>query len=145
MIPTDSLLDKRVLNYKVSLEGGKITSEFIRYIGETSGMGVIKVAESIFADEFNDRLLIAEELEENTHIKVYSLNTGEFTGVTIGEGLFKYQAEVIALINVMEIRDFLFVLTKIQAITLFTFLTEYLSSILRVLNLKIVKTHTECG
>lgn len=99
IIPADSLLGKRVLHYSITLHNEKIKSEFVRYIGEKSGNGVIKVAESIFADEYNNRLLIAEELEENTHIKVYELNSGKFSGVTVGEGLFKYQAEGIALIK----------------------------------------------
>lgn len=99
VIPADSLLGKRVLNYKVTVKNGKISSEFIRFIGETSGDGVIKVVESIFADENNNRLLIAEELEEDTHIKVYDLSTGKYAGITIGKGLFKYQAEGIALIK----------------------------------------------
>ena len=44
----------------------------------------------------NQRLLIAEELETGSHIKVYTPE-GKFTGQIIGAGLFPHQAEGIIL------------------------------------------------
>lgn len=98
-IAPDSLLAKGVLHYTLNIQNDKIESKFERYIGESDGPGVVKIVESIYADPDNNNLLIAEEWEENTHVKVYNLATGEFTGKTIGEGLFKYQAEGIALVD----------------------------------------------
>ncbi len=73
--------------------------KFEKYIGDTQGEGVLKVVESIYADPVNDNLLICEEFEGegNTCIKLYDLN-GKFKKV-IGKGLFKSQAEGLALIK----------------------------------------------
>ncbi len=95
-IPPDSLLNKRVLEYKISNKGGNLNAEFIKYIGDTTEKGALRIVESIYADPENNLLMIAEEDERNTHIKVYDLD-GNFIGKTIGEGDFKYQAEGIAL------------------------------------------------
>lgn len=100
VIPADSLLDKRVLHYSFNINDGKLTDvNFEKYIGETSGDGVLKVVESIYADPENDNLLICEELEGEgkTCIKLYDL-AGNFKK-TVGLGLFKSQAEGLALIN----------------------------------------------
>jgi 3-phytase len=64
--------------------------------GDTAGPGVLKVVESIAADVPHNRLLIAEELETASHIKVYTLD-GRFTGQIIDSGLFPHQAEGIIL------------------------------------------------
>jgi len=99
-IPADSLLDKRVLHYTFNVEKGKITNiNFEKYIGETTGEGILRVVESIYADPVNDNLLICEEYEGegNTCVKVYDLK-GKFKK-TLGLGLFKSQAEGLALIR----------------------------------------------
>jgi 3-phytase len=57
---------------------------------------VLKVVESIALDMPNRRLLIAEELETGSHIKVYTPE-GKFTGQIVGQGLFPHQAEGIIL------------------------------------------------
>jgi 3-phytase len=57
---------------------------------------VLRVVESIAVDAPWDRLLIAEELESASHIKVYTLD-GKFTGRIIDSGLFPHQAEGIIL------------------------------------------------
>jgi 3-phytase len=95
-IPDDNLLDKRVLHFRFSIKNGNLENEFIRYIGETEGKGVLHTVESIYADPANNHLLIAEETEEYTQIKVYDLEKGRYIQ-SVGEGLFKYQAEGIAL------------------------------------------------
>jgi 3-phytase len=94
-IPPDSLLGQRVRQYRVTVTGG-LRAEPIRAFGDTSGPGVLKVVESIALDLPNQRLLIAEELETGSHIKVYTPE-GKFTGQIIGAGLFPHQAEGIIL------------------------------------------------
>lgn len=98
-IPADSLLGKRVLHYSFEYAENIKNVKFEKYIGDTQGEGVLKVVESIYADPVNDNLLICEEYEGegNTCIKLYDLN-GKFKKV-IGKGLFKSQAEGLALIK----------------------------------------------
>lgn len=95
-IPPDSLLGERVRQYRVTVTGAGLRAEPIRAFGDTSGPGVLKVVESIALDLPNQRLLIAEELETGSHIKVYTPE-GKFTGQIIGQGLFPHQAEGIIL------------------------------------------------
>jgi 3-phytase len=95
-VPPDSLLGQRVRQYRVTVTGAGLRAEPIRAFGATSGPGVLKVVESIALDLPNRRLLIAEELETGSHIKVYTPE-GKFTGQLIGQGLFPHQAEGIIL------------------------------------------------
>jgi 3-phytase len=95
-VPPDSLLGERVRQYRVTATGSGLRAEPIRAFGDTTGPGVLKVVESIALDLPNQRLLIAEELETGSHIKVYTPE-GKFTGQIIGEGLFPHQAEGIIL------------------------------------------------
>ena len=95
-VPPDSLLGERVRQYRVTVTGAGLRAEPIRAFGDTSGPGVLKVVESIAVDLPNQRLLIAEELETGSHIKVYTPE-GKFTGQILGEGLFPHQAEGIIL------------------------------------------------
>ena len=95
-VPPDSLLGERVRQFRVAVGRDGTTAELIATFGDTSGPGVLKVVESIAADVPNNRLLIAEELETASHIKVYTLD-GKFTGQTINSGLFPNQAEGIIL------------------------------------------------
>jgi 3-phytase len=96
VIPPDSLLDRRVQQLRMRVAGNTATAEHVRAFGATSGPGVLKVVESIAVDTVHDRLMIAEELEIASHIKVYDTD-GEFTGTIIGEGMFPHQAEGIIL------------------------------------------------
>jgi 3-phytase len=95
-VPPDSLLGRRVHQFQVALDAKGLKAEPTAAFGDTSGPGVLKVVESIAADPPNNRLLIAEELETASHIKVYTLD-GKFTGRTIDSGLFPNQAEGIIL------------------------------------------------
>lgn len=97
-IPADTLLDKRVLNYYVEIDD-IVNSKFLSYIGDTDEKGALRIVESIYVDSENNNLLIAEEDERNTHIKIYNLETGKFSGKNMGEGIFINQAEGIALID----------------------------------------------
>jgi 3-phytase len=95
-VPPDSLLGERVRQYRVTVAGSGVRAEPLRAFGDTSGPGVLKVVESIAIDLPNQRLLIAEELETGSHIKVYTPE-GKFTGQIIDDGLFPHQAEGIIL------------------------------------------------
>jgi 3-phytase len=95
-VPPDSLLGERVRQYRVTVGEPGLRAEPIRAFGDTSGPGVLKVVESIAVDLPNQRLLVAEELETGSHIKVYTPE-GKFTGQIIGQGLFPNQAEGIIL------------------------------------------------
>jgi 3-phytase len=93
--PLDSL-GERMRQYQVTLANGRVSATLTRTFGDTTEAGAIRIAESIYADPANDRLLIAEELETDSYIKIYTLD-GRFTGQTMGRGEFPQQAEGIAL------------------------------------------------
>jgi 3-phytase len=95
-VPPLDELDERVKQYRFSVEDGTLTHAHVRTFGDTSGPGVLKVVESIWADPEHDRLLIAEEKEGESQIKVYTLD-GTFTGDTIGRAYFPNEAEGIML------------------------------------------------
>ena len=95
-VPDTKILDKRVKQYSFKVKGDKIESKYVRYIGETSGDCCLYTVESIYADLDNNILLIADESNLKKNIKVYDLEKGTFIK-NIGSGLFKYQAEGIAL------------------------------------------------
>ncbi len=96
VVPPDSMLGERVREYRVRIGGRGVASESVRSFGDTTGAGVLRVVESIAADPAHDRLLIAEEQEGVSAIKVYTL-AGRFAGRVIDDGLFPYEAEGIAL------------------------------------------------
>jgi 3-phytase len=104
-VPPNDELDERVKIYRLSVDrnsDGKasaLNSRFEKSFGETTSPGALRVVESIFGDPLHDRLLVAEEDEDPVTglvIKVYDLD-GRFSGEQIGKGLFKAQAEGIAL------------------------------------------------
>ena len=95
-VPPDSLLGERVRQFRLSVAPKAVTAQLTGTFGETSGPGVLKVVESISADVPNNRVLIAEELETASHIKVYTLD-GKFTSQVIDSGLLPKQAEDIIL------------------------------------------------
>ena len=65
--------------------------------GDTTAAGAIRIAESVYGDERHDRLLLAEEdVATGTGLREYSLD-GRYRGRDIGMGLFKAQAEGMAL------------------------------------------------
>ncbi|MFN3195899.1 MAG: phytase [Chlorobiota bacterium] len=95
--PTNNkILDERVKEYVFDYKNGKLTSKYIRSIGETNGEGRLFVVESIFADPENNVLLIADESNLNKNIKIYDINSGKFIK-SIGSGQFIHQVEGIAL------------------------------------------------
>lgn len=95
-VPPDGELGERVKQFRVTWRDGRLSAEHVRSFGDTAGAGVLRIVESIMADEENERLLIAEETEVDSYIKVYDLN-GRFTGRVFGRGMFPQQAEGLAL------------------------------------------------
>jgi 3-phytase len=106
VIPPDSLLGERLRHYRVSLGGGQqslaagdragIRATLVNTFGDTSGPGVLRVVESVAVDPSGRLLLIAEEQEGASMIKVYDFD-GRFTGRIIDSTFFPSQAEGIVL------------------------------------------------
>jgi 3-phytase len=90
-------LGKRLRRYDVRIGATSLQAKRSADIGDTGEAGAIRVPESVWGDPANDRLLIAEEdLKTGTAVREYDLS-GKYRGRTIGLGLFKAQAEGIAL------------------------------------------------
>ena len=96
VIPPDSLLGERVRQYRFSIQNDTLQATLVRSIGDTAGKGVLHVVESILADPAYNRLLIAEEDEPGSHVKVYTLD-GSYTGQQFNTTYFPHQAEGLAL------------------------------------------------
>ena len=95
-IPPDSALGERVEQFRVWLENGELRHEHVRTFGDTTGAGVLRKVETIAVDAPNDRVVIAEELEPDSHWKIYDLD-GRFSGQVFGRGYFPHEAEGLAL------------------------------------------------
>src|SRR5688500_3086761 len=94
--PPDVELDRRFKRYRLRRDGGAWSADLLGSFGET-GEGAIRIAESVFGDVSNDRLLLAEEdVASGTRLREYGLD-GRYRGRDIGGGLFKAQAEGLAL------------------------------------------------
>ncbi|WP_242101252.1 MULTISPECIES: phytase [unclassified Lysobacter] len=94
--PPDVELDRRFKRYRLRRDGGAWSADLLGSFGET-GEGAIRIAESVFGDISNDRLLLAEEdVASGTRLREYGLD-GRYRGRDIGAGLFKAQAEGLAL------------------------------------------------
>lgn len=89
-------LNERVKKYSFKSANNKIESKFIKSFGETKGEGLLFIVESIYADPINNNLMIAEEDKNQNVHKIYDLD-GNFKNKVIGDDLFDYQAEGIAL------------------------------------------------
>ncbi|WP_082124557.1 phytase [Lysobacter capsici] len=90
-------LGRRMQRYRLQLGAGAPVAQHVAAFGDTSAAGAIRVPESIWGDPAHDRLLIAEEdLATGTAVRDYTLD-GRYRGQTIGQDLFKAQAEGIAL------------------------------------------------
>lgn len=95
--PPLSELNARYKRYHVQLRGDALDAKYLGAFGDTSEAGAIRVPESLWGDVAHDRLLIAEEdLKTGTAVREYDL-AGRYRGRTLGLGLFKAQAEGIAL------------------------------------------------
>jgi len=95
-IPPVSRLGERVKHFQLDLHGMGIEARFVRSFGETQGEGILHKVESLAVDSLYDRVLIAEELQTEMAIKIYTPE-GEFTGRILGRQIFKFEPEGIAL------------------------------------------------
>ena len=94
--PPLAQLNQRYKGYEVSGTGA-FTARYVGAFGDTTAEGAIRVPESLWGDVAHNRLLIAEEdLKTGTAVREYDL-AGKYRGRTLGLGLFKAQAEGIAL------------------------------------------------
>lgn len=97
IVPPLAQLDHRVRRYKVTIAGDALKVAGDGAFGDTTAEGAIRIPESIWGDAGNDRLLISEEdVPTGTAVREYSMQ-GKYRGRTIGLGLFKAQAEGVAL------------------------------------------------
>ncbi|RYZ71462.1 MAG: phytase [Lysobacteraceae bacterium] len=97
--PPLAALDKRLRRYEVVQVDGKWSARSRGHFGDTSAAGAIRVVESLFGDEANNRLLIAEEdVATGTRLREYTLD-GKYAGRDVGAGNYQAQAEGIALMR----------------------------------------------
>lgn len=97
IVPPLAQLDRRVRRYSVRIADANVTATLRGAIGDTGAAGAIRIPESLWGDSRHDRLLIAEEdVVTGTAVREYDL-AGRYRGRTLGLGLFKAQAEGIAL------------------------------------------------
>lgn len=94
--PLDQL-DRRFKRYRLLHDGEALRASFAGSFGDTTTAGAVRIAESVSGDAANDRLLLAEEdVASGTLLREYGLD-GRYRGRDIGAGLFKAQAEGMAL------------------------------------------------
>lgn len=97
-VPPLALLDQRFQRYHVHLEGDALHARHLGSFGAVDAAGAIRIPESLWGDDAHDRLLIAEEDQaDGTRIKLYRLSDHRYAGRDLGAGLFRAQAEGIAL------------------------------------------------
>ena len=96
VVPPLAQLDRR---YDVVRADGSWVATPAGAFGDTSAAGAIRVPESLFGDEANNRLLIAEEdVPTGTRLREYDLQ-GRYLGRDVGNGQYVAQAEGIALMR----------------------------------------------
>lgn len=90
-------LGRRFKRYAINVASGALAVEASSVFGETTEAGGIRIPESVWGDEANARLMLAEEDQsQGTRLRVYGLN-GRYEGRDLGADLFKAQAEGLAL------------------------------------------------
>lgn len=98
-VPPLAELGQRFRRYQLSQVDGRWQATLRQTFGETTPEGAVRIAESIWADPANDRLLLSEEdVPTGTRLREYRLADGRYAGRDVGAGLFKAQAEGIALL-----------------------------------------------
>ena len=97
IVPPLAQLDRRLRRYDVRVQADAVQATLSASLGDTGSAGAIRIPESLWGDPRHDRLLVAEEdTVTGTALREYDL-AGRFRGKTLGLGLFKAQAEGIAL------------------------------------------------
>lgn len=98
-VPPLAELGQRFRRYQLEPAGGSWKAELTQTFGDTTEAGAIRIAESVFGDADNDRLLLAEEdTGTGTRLREYGLADGRYRGRDVGADLYKAQAEGIALL-----------------------------------------------
>lgn len=93
-------LDRRFRRYALEQAGGAWQARATAAFGDTTAAGAIRIAESLWGDEDNDRLLVAEEdVATGTRLREYGLRDGRYRGRDVGAGVYRAQAEGIALMR----------------------------------------------
>lgn len=97
IVPPLGELGRRFQRFRVAVDGDAIEAQAIAAFGDTSEAGAIRIPESLWGDPAHDRLLVSEEdIASGTAVREYDL-AGRYRGRTLGLGLFRAQAEGIAL------------------------------------------------
>ncbi len=97
ILPPLQDLDRRFRRYAVVRDGSGWRARATGHFGDTSAAGAIRIPESLFGDEANNRLLIAEEdVATGTRLREYTLD-GRYAGRDVGAKQYRAQAEGIAL------------------------------------------------
>jgi 3-phytase len=60
-VPALAELDHRFRRYRLAREGDAWKATLLQTFGDVTPAGAIRIAESVFADPANDRLMLAEE------------------------------------------------------------------------------------
>lgn len=84
-------LSQRGKRFSVSIGENRVSASLIQFFGEAKGPGALDKTESLWADPAANRLLIADESKQN--IKIYTLDTGKFSGKVLGQGYFRDHPE----------------------------------------------------
>ncbi len=98
-VPPLPQLDQRFRRYRLTHVDGRWQAKLEQTFGDTTPAGAIRIAESLWADPANDRLMLAEEdVASGTRLREYRLSDGRYAGRDVGAGLYKAQAEGISLL-----------------------------------------------
>lgn len=98
-VPALADLSQRFRRYQLSRDGATWKAALTQTFGDTGAAGAIRIAESVYGDVDNDRLLLAEEdMATGTRLREYGLADGRYRGRDVGADLYKAQAEGIALL-----------------------------------------------
>jgi 3-phytase len=97
-VPPLDQLGRRFQRYRFEVQGEVLQARQLGSFGATDAAGAIRIPESLWGDETHDRLLISEEDQaDGTRVKQYRLSDFGYAGSDLGAGLFRAQAEGIAL------------------------------------------------
>lgn len=97
IVPPLTELGRRFQRFRVSVGADTVRARAVGAFGDTDEAGAIRIPESLWGDPAHDRLLISEEdIATGTAVREYDIS-GRFRGRTLGLGLFRAQAEGIAL------------------------------------------------
>ena len=92
-------LGQRFRRYQLQTTGQGWNATLTQSFGDTTEAGAVRIAESVFGDEANALLMIAEEdVAVGTQLREYGMD-GRYRGRNVGTGLFKAQAEGMTLLQ----------------------------------------------